>query len=69
MTGLRRYLAKGGFLIVDDFMRGERLMVVINYNNDIGHYMEPSGQGWWPVNTSNDAYELAINYIVYALTH
>ena len=128
--GLRTYLAKGGFLIVDDFMRGEwhnfehqmrrvlpharidrlqvshpvfhtffsldslemkyphnptlsaeflgihedndprkRLMVIINYNNDIGDYMEHSGQGWWPVNTSNDAYKLAINYIVYGLTH
>jgi hypothetical protein len=45
------------------------LMVVINYNNDIGDYMEHSGQGWWPVNVSNDAYKFAINYIIYGLTH
>ena len=130
VAGLRAYLAKGGFLIVDDFMRGEwdnferqmrrvlpdarivpldvshpvfdsfyriasldmpypgrpslraqflgvhedndpegRLMVVINYNNDIGDYMEWSGAGWWPVNVTNDAYKLAVNYIVYGLTH
>jgi hypothetical protein len=130
VEGLRTYLAKGGFLIVDDFMRNEwynfeqqirrvlpsaridrlepshkvfhsffsittldmdyphipglkaqflgihedndprkRLMVVINYNNDIGDYMEHSGQGWWPVNTSNEAYKFAINYIIYGLTH
>jgi hypothetical protein len=130
VLGLRAYLAKGGFLIVDDFMRREwynfeeqirrvlpsaridrldvshpvfnsffsldslkmsyphdrtlsaqflgihedndpskRLMVIINYNNDIGDYMEHSGQGWWPVNTSNDAYKLAINYLVYGMTH
>jgi hypothetical protein len=129
VAGLRTYLAKGGFLIVDDFMRGEwvnferqmrrvlpqarierltaahpvfdtffrvesldmvyphdpslraeflgihedndprkRLMVVINYNNDIGDYMEWSGQGWWPVNVTNDAYKLAVNYIVYGMT-
>jgi len=128
--GLRTYLAKGGFLIVDDFMRGEwrnfetqilralpgarivkldrshpifdaffriqsldmsyphdrglraeflgifqdndpakRLMVVINYNNDIGDYLEWSGHGWWPVNITNEAYKFAINYIVYGLTH
>ena len=68
--GLRRYLAKGGFLgIHQDNDRSKRLMVIINYNNDIGDYMEHSGQGWWPVNTSNDAYKLAINYIVYGLTH
>lgn len=129
VEGLRAYLAKGGFLIVDDFMRGEwenferqmrrvlpaarierldashpvfdsffritsldmpypgrpglraeflgiyedndpgkRLAVVINYNNDIGDYMEWSGAGWWPVNVSNDAYKLAVNYIIYGLT-
>jgi hypothetical protein len=131
-AGLRTYLAKGGFLIVDDFMQSEwynfeaqirralpaaqirrldishpifdaffrissldmayptpgyqwlkaeffgifedndparRLMVVINYNNDIGDYMEWSGTaGWWPVNITNEAYKLAINYIVYGLT-
>ncbi|HEV8600491.1 MAG TPA: DUF4159 domain-containing protein [Gemmatimonadales bacterium] len=131
-AGLRTYLAKGGFLIVDDFRLDEwhnferqilralpwahikrldvshpifnsffrieslnmsyptpgwqwlkaeffgifedndpakRLLVVINYNNDIGDYMEWSGTpGWWPVNITNDAYKLAINYIVYGLT-
>jgi hypothetical protein len=130
VAGLRTYLAKGGFFIVDDFMRGEwanfehqihrvlpnavihrlsvdnpifhsffeisslamsyphdanlkaeflgiyedndpaqRLSVIINYNNDIGDYMEWSGAGWWPVNITNDAYKLAINYIIYGLTH
>ena len=130
-NGLRAWLSKGGFLIVDDFYLGEwfnfersmhmvlpnakimrlgvshpifdsffhietlegmshpdnhnakavylgiyenndpkqRLMVIINYNNDIGDYMEWSGGGWYPVNMSNDAYKLATNYIVYALTH
>lgn len=129
--GLRTYLAKGGFLIVDDFMRnewrnfetqikralpgavihrldvshpifdaffrvgsldmsyphdpylkaeffgihedndpGKRLVVVINYNNDIGDYMEHSGgeAPWWPVNITNEAYKLAINYLVYGLS-
>jgi hypothetical protein len=129
VEGLRRYLAKGGFLIVDDFMRSEwlnfeaqirrvlpqgridrldashpifdvffripsldmkyphnanltaeflgihedndpakPLMVIINYNNDIGDYMEWSGHGWWPVNITNDAYKLAVNYIIYGMT-
>jgi hypothetical protein len=130
VAGLRTYLAKGGFLIVDDFMRGEwvnfehqmlkvlpgarfvrlqpgdqvldtffhvdslkmpyphnphleaeffgihedndpgrRLMVVINYNNDIGDYMEWSRTSWLPVNPTNDAYKLAVNYLVYGMTH
>ena len=129
-AGLRTYLAKGGFLIVDDFMRGEwinfaeqmrrvlpdarlvrldvhepvfdtffhldslrmpypnnpnlqaewfgvfednhpakRLMVVVNYNNDIGDYMEWSNTTWLAVNPTNDAYKLAVNYLVYGMTH
>jgi hypothetical protein len=130
VVGLRTYLAKGGFLIVDDFMRREwenfayqmrrvlpdarfdrldashpvfdaffhidslvmpyphdpglpaefygvyenndphgRLMVVINYNNDIGDYMEWSATDWLPVNPTNDAYKLAVNYLIYGMTH
>lgn len=129
--GLRTWLAKGGFLIVDDFyferqwqvfeqgMRAvlpnarifpldvshpvfnsffkittlggmthpateqaraqylgifenndptQRLQVIINFNNDIGDYMEWSGEGWYPVNLSNDAYKFATNYIIYGLS-
>ncbi len=47
----------------------QRLQVVISYNNDIGDYMEWSGEGWYPVNLSNDAYKFATNFIVYGLTH
>jgi hypothetical protein len=129
VLGLRTYLAKGGFVIFDDFMGYEwrnfetqirralpqarivpmdvshpifdsffhiesldmtypnnprikaeffgiyedndpekRLMAIINYNNDIGDYMEWSGSGWLPVNLTNDAYKLAVNYIIYGLT-
>jgi len=130
VLGLRTYLAKGGFLIVDDFMQNEwynferqmlrvlpganieqlrpdhpvfnsffhiesfdlhhpqndwlravfmgihedndpnkRLMVVIDYNTDIGDFMEWSDENFWPVNVTNDAYKFAINYIVYGMTH
>jgi hypothetical protein len=133
-AGLRTYLAKGGFLIVDDFhfanewavfevamrqvlpgarierldlshpvfnsffpikslnvpypgrlgeqgLMGEfygihdptdpsrRLMVVINYNMDIGDYMEHSPSGLYAVAPTNEAYKFGINYLVYALTH
>ena len=128
--GLREYLLKGGFLIVDDFMGREwynfeeqmkrvlpgahivpmdvshpifdsffhlkslqmtypnrpqiqaefhgifedndpnkRLMVIINYNNDIGDYMEWSNDDLYPVNLTNEAYKFAVNYVVYGLTH
>ncbi len=55
--------------IYEDNDPTHRLQVIINYNNDIGDYMEWSGEGWYPVNLSNDAYKLATNYVVYGLTH
>jgi hypothetical protein len=129
VEGLRNYLLKGGFLIVDDF-RGQRemfqlqsqmqralpeigmvemtadhpifdaffhipsldgfqnlnfdvkpafygmfedndpnkrLMVIVNYNNDIGDYWEWSDAGWVPIDLSNEAYKLGVNYVVYAM--
>jgi hypothetical protein len=139
VAGLRTYLAKGGFLIVDDFfdpynhfgeewmtfergirrvlpdaridtldvthpvfnsffaitslavpypggwgergLMGEfygihesndsskRLMVVINYNMDIGDYMEWSATGAYALAPTNEAYKFGINYVIYGLTH
>jgi hypothetical protein len=128
VAGLRSYLEKGGFLIVDDFegshwynfeaqMRRvlpegrlvqltadhpifdsfyrvqsldyvhpyygtpstfhgifedndptRRLMVIVNYNNDVAEYWEFSDTGMFPLDLSNEAYKLGVNYIVYALT-
>jgi hypothetical protein len=132
--GLRTYLAKGGFLIVDDFhfenewqvfeaamrkvlpdamierlplahpalqsffaiesldipypgrlgqngLMGEfygiyadsdpskRVKVVINYNMDIGDYMEHSGTGFYLVDPTNEAFKFGVNYVIYGLTH
>lgn len=130
VEGLRNYLLKGGFLIVDDF-RGQdwfnfeaqmrrvipqgrfveldetaqifdsffriddlaalasptfqvrpmylglyedndpekRLLAIANYNNDIGEYWEFADVGYYPIDLSNEAYKLGVNYIIYAMTH
>lgn len=47
----------------------KRMLAIINYNNDIAEYWEWSETGWWPVDTTNEAYKLGVNYIMYALTH
>lgn len=130
VAGLRSYLAKGGFLIFDDFRGSDwynleqqmrrvlpdarwieldgthavfhsffeidkplefippygaetpvffglfedndpkkRLMVIANYNNDLGEYWEFSDTGWVPIDLSNEAYKFGVNYVVYAMTH
>ncbi len=55
--------------IFEDNDSSKRLMVIVNYNNDIGESWEYSDSGWWPIDITNDAYKLGINYIVYAMTH
>jgi hypothetical protein len=47
----------------------KRLVMVANFNNDIGDYMEFSDQGVWPISITNEAYKLSVNYAVYAMTH
>jgi hypothetical protein len=47
----------------------KRLMVVLNYNNDIAEYWEFSERGYYPINVANEAYKLGVNYVVYGLTH
>ncbi len=44
------------------------LQVVINYNMDLGNYMEYSGSGFYLVDPSNEAFKLMINYVIYGHT-
>ncbi len=46
-----------------------RLVMIANYNNDIGDYMEWSDEGYLPISLTNEAYKLAVNYVLYAMTH
>ena len=47
----------------------KRLMVVANWNNDIGDAWQWSGTGFLSVDLSNEAYKFGVNYMMYALTH
>lgn len=128
-AGLRMYLLKGGFLILDDFEEQQwynmeeqlrrampeyelieigpehpvfhsffelddiyvphplvavtpkyyamfedddptkRMLVLVNFNADLAEYWEWSAEGLLPVELSNEAYKLGVNYLIYALTH
>jgi len=47
----------------------KRLQIIINYNTDISQFWEWSGQGLRPIDQTNEAYKLGVNYLVYGLTH
>jgi hypothetical protein len=58
----------GYFAVFEDNNPAGRMMALANFNSDIAEYWEFSGTGMFPVDTTNDAYKLGVNYMVYALT-
>ena len=55
--------------IHEDNDPNKRLQVVINYNIDLGDYVEWSAQELYNPLATNEAYKFMINYLIYGLTH
>ncbi len=70
--GGRRGLGQAGMdnasnhAILDD---EGRIMVLINWNSDMGDGWEHTYDQWYPTQYANSAYQLGINYLIYSLTH
>ena len=47
----------------------KRLMMVVNYNQDLSEYWEWSDTGWVPIELSNEAYKFGVDYVIYGMTH
>lgn len=54
--------------LFEDNDPGKRIIVMANYNNDIGEFWEYSDTGLVPIDLSNKAYQIGVNYIIYALS-
>ncbi len=55
--------------VYEDNDPAKRLQMIVNYNTDISQFWEWSGTGLRPIDDTNEAYKLGVNYIVYGLTH
>ena len=55
--------------VFEDNDPSKRMMALVCYNSDVAEYWEWSAHGTFPVDTTNDAYKLGINYMIHALTH
>ena len=47
----------------------KRLQIMVNYNTDISQFWEWSGTGLRPIDDTNEAYKLGVNYVVYGIVH
>ncbi len=43
-------------------------MMIVNYEFDVGEYWEFSDEGVFPIDLSNEAYKLGVNYLIYAMS-
>jgi len=57
----------GGALGID--LETGRLLVVINWNTDLGDAWEWAEDPWYPIEYSNFAYQMGVNMIVYGMSH
>jgi hypothetical protein len=55
--------------VFEDNDPSKRLQMIVNYNTDVSQFWEWSGTGLRPIDDTNEAYKLGVNYIVYGLTH
>lgn len=54
------------YAVLDD---DGRVMMVANYNTDLGDGWEHTFYKGYPTKSSNDAYKIAINFLIYAFSH
>jgi hypothetical protein len=47
----------------------KRLLAIINFNTDVSNFWEFSSTGLKPIDESNEAYKLGVNYFLYGMTH
>jgi hypothetical protein len=55
--------------VYEDNDPNKRLVMIVNYNTDISQFWEWSGRGLRPVDDTNEAYKLGVNYLIYGMTH
>ena len=55
--------------VFEDNDPSKRLVAMVNFNTDISEYWEFSQTGFRPIDESNEAYKLGVNYIIYGMTH
>jgi Domain of unknown function (DUF4159) len=55
--------------VYEDNDPSKRLQMIINYNTDVSQFWEWSGRGLRPIDDTNEAYKLGVNYIIYGMTH
>ncbi len=55
--------------LFEDNDPSHRMLAIINHNSDLAEYWEWSDAGYFPVDLTNEAYKIGVNYLIFAFTH
>ncbi len=55
--------------LFEDNDPAKRLQIIVNYNTDVSQFRQWSGTGLRPIDGTDEASTLGVNYIIYGLTH
>jgi hypothetical protein len=62
--GLPRY-----FALFEDNDPSKRMLMIANFDNDIGEFWEFADSQYVLIDLSNDAFKLGVNYVMYSMLH
>jgi hypothetical protein len=57
------------FGLFEDNDPSGRLLAIANYDTNLAEYWQHASAGFFPVEASNNAFKLGVNYMIYGLTH
>lgn len=57
------------FGLFEDNDPGKRLMMIVNFDNDIGEYWEFADSPYIEIDLTNEAFKLGVNYVIYSMLH
>lgn len=69
LEGPRKYGTPEFWGLFEENDKGKRMMAIANAGADVGDLWEWAAEGWYPVDPTNEAFRLGMNYFIYALTH
>ncbi len=55
--------------LFEDNDPNKRMLAIINFNTDVSNFWEFSAEAYVPIDLSNEAYKLGVNYLIYDMTH
>lgn len=69
LEGPRKYGTPEFWGLFEENDPSNRMIGIANAGADVGDLWEWAAEGWYPVDPTNEAFRIGVNYFIYAMTH